>query len=374
MAGIAGPVEIVLVTGYLGAGKTTLLNHVLANDRGLRAAVIVNDIGEVNIDADLIAGGEAGLATSVVPLTNGCICCTLSDDLAEQLLALSSSGDYDCIIVEASGICEPMPIAYTVSEFCRQAGEGTSPIALGNIVAVVDCARMLDEFDGGQRLLDQGFDEDDVESLLVQQLEFCTTVVLNKADLVTPEQLDEVRAVVRSLQKDARIVEAVRCEVPLDEVLATGRFDFDDVYRSAAWLDMLAHPEEHDEPEVLEYGISTFVYERRAPFSVEAFSGFATSWPSSVIRTKGYAWVDQYPDTCFILEQAGAQRSFTDNGPFAASLPDEERERVLAQNPGIAARWDPICGDRLTKLVFIGRGMDRTAIEARLDACLTTWP
>lgn len=361
------PIEIILITGYLGAGKTTLLNHLLSNDEGLRAAVIVNDIGEVNIDAELVGGGDA-LSQSVVPLTNGCICCTLSDDLAEQLSGLAETGAYDYIFIEASGICEPMPIAYTISEFCKQRG---ADVTLGNIVTVVDCARMLDEFDGGERLLSPDLGEDDVESLLVQQLEFCTTVVLNKVDLVSADQLAQVRAIVRSLQKDAVIVEATEGNVPLAELLGTGRFDFDKAYRSAAWLDMLAHPEEHEDPETLEYGISTFVYERRRPFSVEAFTGFATDWPSSVIRTKGFAWIDQYPDTCMILEQAGAQRSFTDNGPFVASLPEEDQARMLEQNPGLAARWDPVHGDRLIKLVFIGRNMDRAAIEARLDACLT---
>ena len=366
------PIKIVLVTGYLGAGKTTLLNHVLANNRGLRAAVIVNDIGEINIDAELI--GEGGLSEndSVIPLTNGCICCTLSDDLAQQLGSIADSGKFDYIVIEASGICEPMPIAYTISEFCSQ-DSGHAPLALDNIVAVVDSARMIDEFDTGRAILADDIDEDDVECLLVQQLEFCTTVVLNKADLVTPEQMRELRSVVRSLQKDAVIVEAVDGEVPLEEILDTGRFNFDSAYRSAAWLDMLAHPEEHDEPEVLEYGIATFVYERRQPFSVEAFSDFATHWPRAVIRTKGIAWVDQDPDRCFLLEQAGNQRKFVDNGPFAASLPQEEQSRILEQNPAVRERWNDEQGDRLTRLVFIGRNMDRAAIEEALDKCLTEW-
>ena len=383
-----GPVKIVLVTGYLGAGKTTLLNHVLSNDRDLRAAVIVNDIGEVNIDADLVRDGGLSQGDDVIPLTNGCICCTLADDLAEQLGGIAESGDFDYIVIEASGICEPMPIAYTISEFCGrpsastdgEAGESAdsassgAPLALDNIVAVVDCARMVEEFDGGARLLADDVDEDDVESLLIQQLEFCTTVVLNKTDLVTPDELAEVRAIVRSLQKDARIIEAERGVVSLDELLDTGRFDFDAVYQSATWLDMLMHPEEHEDPETLEYGISTFVYERRAPFGVDAFSVFAANWPDAVIRTKGMVWLDEQPDVCFLLEQAGSQRYFSDNGPFIASLPDDERARFIEANPGIMERWDEKCGDRLTKLVFIGRGMDRGAIEEALDACLVAWP
>ena len=368
------PVKIMLVTGYLGAGKTTLLNYILSNDQGLRAAVIVNDIGEVNIDESLIREGGLSQSDTVIPLTNGCICCTLSEDLADQLAGIANSGNFDYIVIEASGICEPMPIAYTISEFCSTSQEGASPLlALDNIVAVVDCARMVEEFDGGKRLLSEELDEDDVESLLVEQLEFCTTVVLNKTDLVSAEQVAEMRAIVRSLQKDAKIVEAERGVVPLEELLDTGRFDFDAVYQSAAWLDLMMHPEHHDDPEVLEYGISTFVYERRKPFDLDKFSNFAANWPDSVIRTKGMVWVSEQPDTCFLLEQAGSQRFFTDNGSFVAALPENERAQVLEENPGIRNRWDEECGDRLTMLVFIGRGMDRAQIERTLDECLVDW-
>ena len=368
------PVKIMLVTGYLGAGKTTLLNYILSNDQGLRAAVIVNDIGEVNIDESLIREGGLSQSDTVIPLTNGCICCTLSEDLADQLAGIANSGNFDYIVIEASGICEPMPIAYTISEFCSTSQEGASPLlALDNIVAVVDCARMVEEFDGGKRLLSEELEEDDVESLLVEQLEFCTTVVLNKTDLVSAEQVAEMRAIVRSLQKDAKIVEAERGVVPLEELLDTGRFDFDAVYQSAAWLDLMMHPEHHDDPEVLEYGISTFVYERRKPFDLDKFSNFAANWPDSVIRTKGMVWVSEQPDTCFLLEQAGSQRFFTDNGSFVAALPENERAQVLEENPGIRNRWDEECGDRLTMLVFIGRGMDRAQIERTLDECLVDW-
>ena len=374
MSGKSDVTKIVLITGYLGAGKTTLLNHVLSNDRNLRCAVIVNDIGEVNIDESLIREGGLSQMDSVIPLTNGCICCTLSDDLAEQLGGIADSGDFDYIVIEASGICEPMPIAYTISEFCdEKTASGESALHLDNIVAVVDCARMVDEFSCGKRLLDDELDEDDIESLLVEQLEFCTTVILNKVDLVTPAQLDEVKAIVRSLQKDARIVEAVRADVPLEELLDTGRFDFDAVYQSAAWLDLMMHPEHHDDPEVLEYGISTFVYARRKPFGLDALTGFIGNWPASVIRTKGMVWVNEQPDVCFLLEQAGSQRYFVDNGPFVAALPEDEMMQVLEENPGIMARWDVNCGDRQTLLVFIGREMDSASLEAELDACLTDW-
>ena len=397
-----GPVKIILVTGYLGAGKTTLLNHILSNDRNLRAAVIVNDIGEVNIDEALIREGGLSQTDSVIPLTNGCICCSLSDDLAEQLGGIAETGDFDYIVIEASGICEPMPIAYTISAFCDDSAEGGAPLALDNIVAVVDCARMIDEFDGGERLLDEDLEEDDVESLLVEQIEFCTTIVLNKVDLITPEQLGEVRAIVRSLQKDAVMVEAEQGVVALEELLDTGRFDFDRVYQSAAWLDIMMnatrgghdehdadghehhghhhhhhhgdhHDHDHEGGEELEYGFSSFVYERRKPFDLDKFSDFAANWPNSVIRTKGMVWVSEQPDICYLLEQAGTQRVFIDNGPFVAALPVDERAQVLEENPGIANRWDEHCGDRMTMLVFIGRNMDQPAIEAALDECLTDW-
>ena len=381
------PVKIILVTGYLGAGKTTLLNNILANERDMRAAVIVNDIGEVNIDEALIREGGLAQSDSVIPLTNGCICCTLSDDLADQLAGIADTGDFDYIVIEASGICEPMPIAYVISEFCDvRANGGEAPLALDNIVAVVDCARMIDEFDGGKRLLDENLEEDDVESLLVEQLEFCSTVVLNKTDLVTPEQLDEVRAIVRSLQKTAVMVEAVRGDVPFEELMDTGRFDFDEVYQSAAWLDLMLHGDDGndheghyhhhhggDHDDALEYGFSSFMYVRRQPFDLDKFSEFATNWPDSVMRTKGMVWVSTQPDVCFLLEQAGAQRFFVDNGPFVAALPAEEQAQVLEENPGIMSRWDQRCGDRLTMLVFIGRNMDREAIEEALDACLVEW-
>ncbi len=374
MAQAQNPVKVVLVTGYLGAGKTTLLNHILANDQNLRAAVIVNDIGAVNIDADLIR--ESGVAEfdTVIPLTNGCICCTLSEDLADQLAGIADSGEFDYIIIEASGICEPMPIAYTISEFCEQyEGSEESPLTVDNIVTVVDCARMIEEFNGGRSLTAEDLDEDDLESLIIEQLEFCTTVILNKVDLVTPEQLAELKAIVRSLQKEAVIIEATNCDVSLDQVLNTGRFDFEEVYQSAAWLQLMMNPEDHGDPELLEYDISTFVYARRKPFDLDAFSTFASNWPEEIIRTKGMTWFAQQSDTCFLLEQAGGQRTFIDNGPFIASLPEEEQTRIFEENPGIMARWDTRCGDRQTVIVFIGRNMNRAAIEAALDDCLVEW-
>jgi G3E family GTPase len=368
------PVKIVLLTGYLGAGKTTLLNHILSNDEGIRAAVIVNDIGEVNVDASLIRDGGLSKTDDLIPMTNGCICCTLSDDLARQLGNIAQSGDFDYIIIEASGICEPIPIAYTISAFCDQSKNGgKAPLDLDNIVAVVDCARMFDEFHGGKDLLADNIDEDDIESLLIQQLEFCTTVVLNKTDKVTPEQISELKAIVRSLQKDAKIVEATQGNVPLSEVLDTNRFDFDRAYNSAAWLDAMDHPEEHEDPEVLEYGISTFVYERRQPFDIDRLSDYVTTWPDDIIRTKGMVWASQDPDMCYVFEQAGQQVTLSENGLFVASAPEVERKQIIAENPQVMDDWDPVCGDRMTKLCFIGRNLDKDAIVAGLDDCLTDW-
>ncbi len=369
------PVKIVMLTGYLGAGKTTLLNHILSNDGGIRAAVIVNDIGEVNVDASLIKDGGLSATDNLIPLTNGCICCTLADDLANQLSGLADSGDFDYIIIEASGICEPVPIAYTISAFCDEEKVGGEPkLALDNIVAVVDCARMYDEFHGGRDLLAEDIDEDDIEALLISQIEFCSTLVLNKVDTVTPEQLAELKAIVRSLQKDAVIVEATQGNVDLREVLDTGRFDFMKAYNSAAWIEAMEHPEEHDDPEVLEYDIQTFVYHRRQPFDQAAFQNFVENhWPDCVVRAKGVLWSDLNPDMCYLFEQAGHQMRLTENGLFVDSAPEEEKRQILAETPEIMDQWDPEVGDRETKLCIIGRHMDKDAVAAKLDELLTTW-
>lgn len=369
------PVRIALITGYLGAGKTTLLNNILANDRGVRAAVIVNDIGEVNVDADLIAKGGVvdKMGENLVPLTNGCICCTLADDLARQLGELAESGDFDHIIIEASGICEPIPIAFTIDNFCKQEARRGLDIDLDNIIAVVDSARMFDQFHGGRDLLADDIDEDDIEALLIQQIEFCTTMVLNKADLVTPEQLGELRALVRSLQREAKIIEADHGQVDLDDMLSTDRFDFNRAYESAAWMEAMEHPEEHEDPEVLEYDIQTFVYERRKPFDMDQLEQFAQSWPDEIIRCKGIAWFADDPNMAYVFEQAGHQIHLQENGLFVDSAPEGERERILADNPEILEQWDPEVGDRMTKLVIIGRHMKQDEVENGFDSCLVDW-
>lgn len=369
---MAKQVKIILLTGYLGAGKTTILNHILNNEQGIRAAVIVNDIGEVNVDASLISSGGLSKTDKLIPLTNGCICCTLSADLQKQLDSIAQSNDFDYIIIEASGICEPIPIAYTISSFCDEA-TGAAPLALDNIVAVVDCTRMYDEFGGGKDLLRKDIDDDDIESLLIQQLEFCTTVVLNKSDLVTPKQIKELKAIVRGLQKDAKIVVADHGNVPMDELLNTGRFDLSKAYTSAAWLDAMDHPEEHENPEVLEYGISTFIYQRHQPVDVDRFNEYLQQWPSAIIRCKGEFWCAQDPDMSYIFEQAGHQVSLTDNGLYVACAPKEEQEAMIKETPELLDDWDPVTEDRETKLCFIGRDMDQDAITKALDGCLVAW-
>lgn len=371
----ASPVRIALITGYLGAGKTTLLNNILANGRGVRAAVIVNDIGEVNIDADLIAqGGMVNTADeSLVPLTNGCICCTLADDLARQLAELAESGRFDHIIIEASGICEPIPIAFTIDNFCKQEVLRGVEIDLDNIIAVVDSRRMFDQFHGGRDLLADGIGDEDIEALLIQQIEFCTTMVLNKADLVSPGQLAELRALVRGLQRKATIIEAEHGQVDIGEMLSTDRFDFDAAYGSAAWMEALEHPEEHENPEVLEYGIQTLVYERRRPFDMDRLQQFAQSWPDEIIRCKGLAWFADDPDMAYVFEQAGRQIHLQENGLFVDSAPDAERERVIEANPEIMEQWDPEVGDRMTKLVVIGRHMSEEGVVRGFDSCLVDW-
>lgn len=369
------PIKIILLTGYLGAGKTTLLNHILANEDGIRAAVIVNDIGEVNVDAALIdANGFSEMDGDLIPLTNGCLCCTLSDDLANQLTDIANAGKYDYIIIEASGICEPIPIAYIISDFCDQTkNECHAPLDLDNIVAVVDCARMYDEFNGGRDLLEEDIDEDDIESLLIQQIEFCSTLILNKADKVTPEQMSELKAIVHSLQKEAVIVEATRGDVPMSELLDTNRFDFEKAYNSAAWVDAMEHPEEHDDPEVLEYDIETFIYKRRKPFDLDKLNEYAEGWPTSIIRAKGIMWVTEHPDTAYVFEQAGRQMTMDESSMFVDAATEEERKQAITEYPEIMEDWDPEVGDRMNKICFIGRHMDKEALIAGLDSCLVDW-
>ena len=368
------PVKIIMLTGYLGAGKTTLLNHILANDGGIRAAVIVNDIGEINVDASLIAD-----AAFPRPTTSSRSPTAASAARFRTTWPTSCRhrrfGQLRLHHHRASGICEPIPIAYTISSFCDEAKVAASPSSRSTTSWPWSTrARMYDEFNGGRDLLAEDIDEDDIESLLIQQIEFCSTLILNKTDTVTPEQIAELKAIVRSLQKDAVIVEAQNGEVPMEELLDTDRFDFMRAYNSAAWIEAMEHPEEHDDPEVLEYDIETFVYSRRKPFDLQKFTDFVEQeWPDEVIRVKGPLWQTGDPDMCYMFEQAGHQMRLMENGLFVDSAPEGEKQKIIDENPEIMQIWDDETGDRMTSLCIIGRHMDKDALIASLDACLTDW-
>ena len=404
-------IPITLLCGYLGAGKTTLLNRVLTNQKGYKVAVIVNDIGEVNVDERLISK-EANITdtNSIVPLTNGCICCTLKSDMVQGIENLMKTGKYDYILIEASGVCEPMPIA--------QAIETIEIGKLDNVVGVVDAARLVDEFDEGKSLLKEGIDEEDIESLLIQQIEFCSTLIVNKRDLVTDEQMKMVRAVINKIQPEVKVIETTRCEVPVEDIIGTDRFDFETVYASAGWVKELeAHEAEEqnehhddDDDEVCEkcghhhedgeecdhdhdhehehghhhhhhehkhegesedeYGIGSFVYYRRKAFDRNKLDQYAAKWPRNIIRSKGVIWFSDEEEMAYVLETSGRQISAGYSGNWLASCPKEEQEKVLAEEPEMKKDWDPEVGDRMIKLVIIGRHLDKEQITKDLDNCL----
>lgn len=392
-------IPVLLLTGYLGSGKTTLLNRILNNRRGIRFAVIVNDIGEVNIDADLIAkGGVVGQNDdSLVPLQNGCICCTLKMDLVKQLSDLASSGTFDYIVIEASGICEPEPIAQTICSMPAMSRDMKidGNVRLDCICTVVDALRLRDEFASGESLTRKNIDEEDIENLIIQQIEFCDMILLNKISEVTAEEKEHIISIIRALQPEARILECDWCDVDLDRLLNTHLFDFEKVATSATWVKAIEAPVEeehhhhkhhehhdhehehhhhhhhHGEGEAEEYGIGTFVYFARRPFSLNKFDWFcAKNWPKSVIRCKGVCYFKENPDMSYLFEQAGRQKSLMEAGKWYATAPKEDLEVLMMQNPDMMRDWDPEYGDRMNKLVFIGQKMDRAAITAALDACL----
>lgn len=411
-------IPVLLITGYLGSGKTTLLNRILNNNRGIKFAVIVNDIGEVNIDANLIEqGGVVGKKDdSLVALQNGCICCTLKMDLVEQLHDITCMDKFDYIAIEASGICEPEPIAQTICSI-PQMGKKYLENGLARldcIVTVVDALRMRDEFGCGDDLMKKHIGEEDIENLVIQQVEFCNKILLNKVDEVSPEELDRIKKIIRALQPKAEILECNYGDVDFDKILHTGLFNFEKVVTSATWIreleghhdeDEHEHEEEHehehedhehhhhdhdheedeeghhhhghhhhhhhDEGEAEEYGIGTFVYYRRPAFNLENFDHFvATKWPKNVIRAKGVCYFTDEPDMCYLFEQAGKQKTIRQAGKFYATMPENELQRMLDTDPTLRRDWDETYGDRMQKIVFIGQNLDKEEITRLLDECL----
>lgn len=399
---------VLLLTGYLGSGKTTLLNNILKNERGIRFAVIVNDIGEVNIDAAMIQkGGIVGGNDSddLVALQNGCICCTLKMDLVEQLSDIVNTGKFDYIVIEASGICEPAPIAQTICTIPQMDIRYTSGSVprLDCIVTVVDALRMKSEFACGDQLRRPHIDEEDIENLIIQQIEFCNVILLNKISEVSDEDARRIKAIIRAIQPKAEIMECDYAGISLDNIMNTRMFDFEKVATSAAWIHEIEQPvseeedeyeeehhdhcecshyghhdhhcchhhHHHEEGEAEEYGIQTFVYYRRKGFDLAKFDRFvATQWPGNVIRTKGVLYFNSNRDMSLLFEQAGVQKKLTQAGLWYAAAPEEELRAMMEQDPGLRRDWDEKYGDRMIKLVFIGQHLDKTAITEALDACL----
>lgn len=387
---------ITLLCGYLGAGKTTLMNKVLTNQKGYKVAVIVNDIGEINVDESLIAkGANITDTSSIVGLQNGCICCTLKSDLVQQIENLIAQKRFDYILIEASGVCEPMPIAQAIEQIRNG--------RLDNVVSVVDAKRLVDEFSGGDTLLKKDMDEEDIESLLVQQIEFCSTLIINKKDLVTADEMKKVHAVVKALQPHVKVIEASHGDVAVEDILNTERFDFETVFESAAWVSHLEHADEeddddddhdhehghhhehdHDEHEHEhhhhehihegddedEYGIGNFVYYRRRPFNRDKLEEFAGRWPRNIIRCKGVLWFSDEENMAYVFETSGRQISAGASGQWLASCSKKEQEEVLASEPKIRAEWDEKVGDRMIKLCIIGQKLDKDAVCRELDALL----
>ena len=369
-------IPVLLLTGYLGSGKTTLLNRILANTEGIRFAVIVNDIGEVNIDAALIQKGGVVNQNdaNLLSLTNGCICCTLKMDLVEQLHDLCAARKFDYIVIEASGICEPAPIAQTICSYSKMVPFTEDPMpVLDNIVTVVDALRLHDEFGDLEEKAKKEFtNEEDLASLVIQQIEFCNLILLNKASEVSPDEIEHIRTIIRAIQPHAEIINCDYCDVPFDKLLNTRLFSFDAVAGSAAWIEGVeGDVEDEEEGEAYEYGIETFVYYRRRPFNLGLFDEFvARHWPKSVIRCKGMCYFSDEYDMCYLLEQAGKQIGVKQCGQFYATMPKDELNAALQHDPILRRDWDEQYGDRMQKLVFIGQKMDKNAIIEALDKCL----
>ena len=402
-------IPVLLLTGYLGSGKTTLLNKILANQKGIKFAVIVNDIGEVNIDAALIEkGGVVGKKDdSLVALQNGCICCTLKMDLVEQLKEIVDMRKFDYIVIEASGICEPAPIAQTICSIPTLGPDyiKNGVLRLDSIVTVVDALRMKDEFANGDDLMKDDIDEEDLASLVIQQIEFCNIILLNKAAEVEPKELEKLKQIIRAIQPKAEIFECNYGDVELDNIVNTHKFDFEKVATSAGWIQEIeaerngnAHNEEdehhhheheehhhehehhhhdhdhdHEGGEVEEYGIGTFAYYNRKPFDLALFDEFvARKWPKDVVRAKGICYFSDERDMCYVFEQAGKQKTVKQAGQWLATMPKPQLDELLAREEQLRKEWDEKVGDRMIKIVFIGQHLQKEAICAELDKCLAT--
>ena len=394
-------IPVLLLTGYLGSGKTTLLNKILANQKGIKFAVIVNDIGEVNIDAALIEqGGVVGKKDdSLVALQNGCICCTLKMDLVEQLKEIVDMQKFDYIVIEASGICEPAPIAQTICSIPTLGPQyiKNGVLRLDSIVTVVDALRMKDEFAGGDDLMKDYIDEEDLASLVIQQIEFCNIILLNKAAEVEPKDLDKLKHIIKAIQPKAEIFECNYGDVDLDKIVNTRKFDWETVATSAGWIQEIEaerndHDDEHeheehehhhhdhdhhhhhhhdDEGEAEEYGIGTFVYYSRKPFDLGLFDDFvARKWPRDVVRAKGICYFADERDMCYVFEQAGRQKTVKQAGQWIATMPKDQLDELLAREEQLRKEWDDKVGDRMIKIVFIGQHLQKDAICKELDKCL----
>ena len=388
-------IPVLLLTGYLGSGKTTLVNHILSNKQGIKFAVIVNDIGEVNIDADLIQkGGVVGKKDeSLVALQNGCICCTLKMDLIEQIGEIMRMERFDYIVIEASGICEPEPIAQTICSIPRMGGMYTKYgiCRLDCITTVVDALRLQSEFSCGNDLTRKGIDEEDIENLIIQQIEFCNIILLNKAAEVSPEELQRIKQIIHTLQPGAEIIECNYADVNLEKIIHTRMFDFERAATSAGWIRGIEkqateeeekeahehhheeheHHHHHEEGEAEEYGIGTFVYYRRPAFDIHKFDHFiATKWSRNIIRAKGVCYFSHNRDMSYLFEQAGTQKQLTEAGLWYATATEEDLIELMRQEPGLLRDWDEKYGDRMQKIVFIGQHMDKEQIIRDLDKCL----
>lgn len=397
-------IPVLLLTGYLGSGKTTLLNRILTNNKGIRFAVIVNDIGEVNIDASLIQKGGVVSQNddSLVALQNGCICCSLKMDLVSQLHDLCAQKAFDYVVIEASGICEPAPIAQTLCSYAQmvpQFAQDGLPV-LDCICSVVDALRLRDEFEGGEQLAHYVPKEEDLAALVIEQIEFSNIVLLNKASEVSEEELAHIKSIVRAIQPTAEIIETNYCDVDFDKILNTHMFDFDKTATSAAWIQEVEdathhhhndddddddehehhhhhdhdhdHDHEHGEHDHLaEFGIETYVYYARKPFDLGLFDEFvAAHWPKNVIRCKGMCYFAEEYDMCYLFEQAGRQFNLRKAGEWFATMPKEELMQLMADDAQLRKDWDEQYGDRMQKLVFIGQHLDKQALKTALDKCL----